>query len=59
MKTMKYFMTIKILFEFVSQFFEYEYFKLAILFVGHPVYGPLNEILYFRGNGGGGGARAV
>ena len=54
MKTMKYFMTMKILFEFVSQFFEYEYFKLGILFVGHSVYVPLNEIL-FQGEWGGGG----
>ena len=51
-------MTMKILFEFVSQFFEYEYFKLGILFVGHSVYVPLNEILFqgeWGGGGGGGG----
>ena len=36
MKTMKYFATVKILFHFISYFFEYEHFKLELLFCRTP-----------------------
>ena len=38
MKAINYFTILKILFEFVSYFFVYEYFKLDIPFAGHPVF---------------------